>query len=61
MPAWQNPCLPEMYAWRPVLTVSEVFAHIAVANYGIANALIAARTPGAAFSFDNRLEGTSCH
>ena len=54
----------EKYAWRPpegVRSVGEVFAHITIANYRIANALIAARTPGAASSFDNRLEGTSCH
>jgi hypothetical protein len=44
-----------------VRSVGEVFAHITIANYRIANALIAARTPGATFSFDNHLEGTSCH
>ncbi len=54
----------EKYAWRPgegVRSVGEVFAHITVANYGIANALIAARTLGATFSFDNHLGRTSCH
>jgi uncharacterized damage-inducible protein DinB len=45
----------EKYGWRPgegVRSVGEVFAHIAIANYGIANALVAARTPGVTFSFD---------
>ena len=48
----------EKYAWRPargVRSVGEVFAHIAIANYGIANALVAARTLGVTFSFDNHL------
>ena len=38
----------EKYGWRPgegVRSIGEVFAHITIANYGIANALIAARTP----------------
>jgi len=54
----------EKYAWRPgegVRSDGEVFAHITVANYGIANGLIAARTLGATFSFDNHLGRTSCH
>jgi uncharacterized damage-inducible protein DinB len=45
----------EKYGWRPgegVRSVGEVFAHITIANYGIANALVAARTPGTTFSFD---------
>jgi uncharacterized damage-inducible protein DinB len=45
----------EKYGWRPgegVRSVGEVFAHITIANYGIANALVAARTPGVTFSFD---------
>lgn len=50
----------EKCAWRPP-SVGEAFAYITVANYGIANALIAARTPGTASSFDRQLEGTSCH
>ena len=54
----------EKYGWRPgqgVRSVGEVFAHITVTNYGIANALTAARTLGVTFSFDNHLGGTSCH
>src|SRR5713226_4792239 len=45
----------EKYGWRPgeaVRSVGEVFAHITIANYGIANARVAARTPGVTFSFD---------
>jgi hypothetical protein len=62
--AWRRPGLPKStLGGRPrgVRSVGEVFAHITIANYRIANALIAARAPGATFSFDNHLEGTSCH